>query len=313
MSKISIEEVKERLTSFGIEMLSENYMGMRKKHVFKCKECGEPFETYMKHVMYESKHICNTCSNKNVSEKYKGRHLIFDYENLLERLDKLNLKMKYPKKYKIEDEVIFICECGNEFTTKLKYALYEKKSKCDECTSKKITNEEFVNKVYEKVQDEYIFLEGYNGTKFPIKVRHNKCGHEYKIAPYNFLTLNYKCRCSRVYKGEEQIRKVLKLHNIAYKEQYKIEECRYKKQLPFDFAIFNEDGSLKCLIEYDGEGHFKPLMFHKMSKEDCLDNFEVSKLRDNIKTKYCKNNNINLIRIPYTEFDNIEEILKNII
>lgn len=48
MSKISIEEVKERLTSFGIEMLSENYMGMRKKHLFKCKECGEPFEAYMK-------------------------------------------------------------------------------------------------------------------------------------------------------------------------------------------------------------------------------------------------------------------------
>lgn len=48
LSKISIEEVKERLTSFGIEMLSENYMGMRKKHLFKCKECGEPFEAYMK-------------------------------------------------------------------------------------------------------------------------------------------------------------------------------------------------------------------------------------------------------------------------
>lgn len=32
---------------------------------------------------------------------------------------------------------------------------------------------------------------------------------------------------------------------------------------------------------------------------------------DKIKTDYCKNNNINLLRIPYTEFDNIEKIIKN--
>ena len=31
---------------------------------------------------------------------------------------------------------------------------------------------------------------------------------------------------------------------------------------------------------------------------------------DNIKTQYCKNNNIKLIRIHYWEFDNIESIIK---
>ena len=30
---------------------------------------------------------------------------------------------------------------------------------------------------------------------------------------------------------------------------------------------------------------------------------------DTIKTKYCEDNNIKLIRIPYWEFDNIENIL----
>ena len=34
------------------------------------------------------------------------------------------------------------------------------------------------------------------------------------------------------------------------------------------------------------------------------------KIKDNIKTQYCKDNNIKLIRIPYWDFDNIEEILK---
>ena len=35
--------------------------------------------------------------------------------------------------------------------------------------------------------------------------------------------------------------------------------------------------------------------------------------KDTIKNIYCKNNNINLIRIPYWEYDNIENILNEII
>ena len=40
------------------------------------------------------------------------------------------------------------------------------------------------------------------------------------------------------------------------------------------------------------------------------DEFVNSKIRDTIKTKYCKDNNIKLIRIPYWDFNNIEKILK---
>ena len=34
---------------------------------------------------------------------------------------------------------------------------------------------------------------------------------------------------------------------------------------------------------------------------------------DNMKNKYCEDNSINLLRIPYTEFENIENILKQAI
>ena len=35
----------------------------------------------------------------------------------------------------------------------------------------------------------------------------------------------------------------------------------------------------------------------------------ISKRKDKIKTNYCVNNNINLLRIPYWDFENIEEII----
>lgn len=63
-------------------------------------------------------------------------------------------------------------------------------------------------------------------------------------------------------------------------------------------------------IEYDGEGHF---MIINRSK-DANKNVEVfinTCIKDNIKDKFCKDNNRKILRIPYWDFKNIEEILSN--
>ncbi len=73
--------------------------------------------------------------------------------------------------------------------------------------------------------------------------------------------------------------------------------------LKFDFAVFGLKNNLVVLIEYDGEFHFE--------KQYSDDKFERVKIHDKFKNQYCKNNNIPLLRIPYWEFDNIEEILHN--
>ena len=78
------------------------------------------------------------------------------------------------------------------------------------------------------------------------------------------------------------------------------------KTLPFDFYI----PDLNICIEYDGEQHFEPVDFGGKGKEYAEKRFKAQQKRDNIKTEYCKNNNIKLIRIPYWEFDNVENILK---
>ena len=70
--------------------------------------------------------------------------------------------------------------------------------------------------------------------------------------------------------------------------------------MPFDFYL----PDYNTCIEYDGELHYKAVDY--FGGDDALMN---TKCRDEIKTQYCKENNIKLIRIPYWEFDNIEEIL----
>lgn len=58
---------------------------------------------------------------------------------------------------------------------------------------------------------------------------------------------------------------------------------------------FNDE--LKLAFEYDGEQHYKYVPhFHRNGIKD----FENQQERDKNKVKLCKENNINLIKIPYT-------------
>ena len=62
-------------------------------------------------------------------------------------------------------------------------------------------------------------------------------------------------------------------------------------------------------IGYDGIQHFQ-----QISHFSGLEAFEYRKVNDEIKTKYCGDRNIKLVRISYKEIDNIDSILnKNII
>ena len=68
--------------------------------------------------------------------------------------------------------------------------------------------------------------------------------------------------------------------------------------LRFDFAIFNKQHQLIQLIEYDGKQHYIPV--EKFGGEKA---FNHLKLNDERKNKYCKEHNIKLVRIPYTNLD----------
>ncbi|MGG4217521.1 hypothetical protein ABEW32_04725 [Paenibacillus jamilae] len=77
--------------------------------------------------------------------------------------------------------------------------------------------------------------------------------------------------------------------------------------LPFDFIVYTNKGDVA--IEYDGEHHSMPVDFAGRGEEWARQKFGEVKRNDRIKTDYCLANGIPLIRIDYTEFDRIEEIL----
>ena len=111
------------------------------------------------------------------------------------------------------------------------------------------------------------------------------------------------CPICNISKGEYRVINFLEKNNIKYIRQYSFNNCKYIKKLQFDFYL--KDYNL--LIEFDGKQHFTKKSLFIRTIED----FKERQRLDEIKTNYCKENNINLLRIPYTEIDNIESILKD--
>ena len=104
--------------------------------------------------------------------------------------------------------------------------------------------------------------------------------------------------------GEEEIAKLLRKYNIQFISQYgvTINEKHYR----FDFAII-EDNQIKCFIEYHGIQHYDNKHLH-WGKDA-----SVNQERDAVKEKWAYDNGIHLYVIPYTEFNNLEEIIKGLV
>jgi len=123
---------------------------------------------------------------------------------------------------------------------------------------------------------------------------------EWCTSPNSRTNMNSGCPKCASSKGEKKIKLFLDSLCLYYLVEYKFSDCRNILELPFDFYLLDYN----LCIEYDSILHYE-------DKFNEPEEFKLVQKRDKIKTKYCKNNNINLLRIPYWEFDNIEQILSN--
>lgn len=124
------------------------------------------------------------------------------------------------------------------------------------------------------------------------------CGNECVVCLSSLVQGNTEsCGCIQS-RGENIIENILKKNKIDYIKQKKFLGCFDNKQLPFDFYI----PSRNIAIEYDGIFHYE--VINKINND-----LEGQQRRDAIKTKYCEENDIVLLRIPYWDKDNIESIL----
>ena len=293
MKKLTHEEFMERFykknkNAYNIEILGE-YINNRTKIKCKCKKDGHEWEATPNSLLNGSS--CPKCSGKiRKTTKY-----------FINELKEINDNIEILGEYKGNKSKIK-CKCkkdGHEWEARPNDLLNG--SSCPKCSGNaKLTHEEFVNRMKE-INDNIEILGKYKNAMTKIKCKCKIDGHEWEVTPNGLLNDKTGCPKCNASKGEKRVGEYLDSKNIKYELEYKFDDCKSKDKLSFDFYI----PSLNIVIEYDGKHHYKII--------ECwggLDRFIGTKIRDTIKTIYCKENNIKLIRISYWDFDNIEEILE---
>ena len=100
----------------------------------------------------------------------------------------------------------------------------------------------------------------------------------------------------RASRGEIKIVDILNAAGLTYKEEYIFPDLVSSSGRPlrFDFAVFDDDGEIDFLIEFNGIQHYEAKSKYGGSK-----GLYQQKHNDAQKRKYCEEHGLRLICIPY--------------
>ena len=102
----------------------------------------------------------------------------------------------------------------------------------------------------------------------------------------------------RASRGEIKIEEILSQAGLVFKEEYSFPGLAADSGRPlrFDFVVFDDDGNIDFIIEYQGKQHYEA-----SQKFGGKRGFYQQQYNDNRKRRFCALHGFKLIEIPYTE------------
>jgi hypothetical protein len=298
---LSYEEVKKYIESQNYTLLSVKYDGNLIPLEMKCPK-GHIVNIRWNDFKNKGTR-CHVCYDLSRRLQIGENDYIEKYKYYKEYIESFGYKMLSEQVFNQTEKILIECPKGHKFYKS--FNNFKAGQRCRICSRSILSYEEVKYNIeitgYKLLSKEY----KNNYTSLEVECPN---GHRYRVKYYNFQDGKRCPECASNSKGEDLINTKLKDSELIYSRQYRIDECRNKNPLPFDFGIFNNENNLICLIEYQGIQHFKPIKYF-----GGLEGFEYRKENDNIKSTYCKDKNINLFLISYLDIKNIEEIINNII
>lgn len=275
------------------------------KDIWKCSYCGKLFETRREDIRTGDTRSCGCYKSKSSSERFT-LDLAGQKFGRLTAIKIDEAKSREWRKQTGKQQHIWLCkcECGNEevyvSTSNLTRGDTQscgclQRDRAKEANLKDIAGQRFgMLTVIERCNDQTICGED--------KKKRNywrclcDCGNEAYYTTNQLTSMRKRnCGCERITSyGEELVKEILTDGGIPFKFQWSPKDCINHEtggRLIFDFKIVNKN----ICIEFDGKQHF--------SEEDSIyaNNSDIHK-RDMIKNAYCEENDIYLIRIPYTYY-----------
>lgn len=240
-----------------------------------------------------------TASSKRMSQKefinrVKGIYPQYDYS----KVNYINARTK----------ISLICPEHGEFQISPNF-IFSKIRPCPKCSKMEVhkilikkTTEQFIRDARKIHGDKYDYsLVDYNGTHEKVKIICPIHGVFEQVAKAHLKGNN--CPRCHISHGEERILMWLNNHGYVVNQDY-ITQKHFKElgRRSYDFYI----PSKNLLIEYNGKQHYQLSLYNYSPRK-----LKLQRHSDWLKRKFARDNRIELLTIPYTEFDNIESILEN--
>lgn len=265
----------------------------------KHKVCGKPWNIVPNN--FKKGQGCPTCGRARTgaaAKKRAGQKRVQWNNNLIQTwLNENRPGWKLVGVYEnASTPVDFICDKGHD-TTQAWASIRSYGTNCSTCyLQDKITKPyEFELQMCEAFDFQYVLVSDFVDMRTKVDLLHLKCGEIYTVLPYNFITSGNRCSCQSESRGQKAIREILQSKGFNFAEEVCFDKCRYKSTLPFDFVVYKEDNkTIDFIVEVDGEFHRQSIMGSDL---------EGVQLRDSIKDNYCKENEIPLLRIEYSNGD----------
>lgn len=286
-----------------ISSISE-YSNNRSLLTFLCSECNVPFTTtgFLYKKSLDGKR-CIKCKQKLAVNSSSAR------DSFIEKCKEIHGGYYdyrlVPDHFRAIDPIIIICPKHGEIQTTADRHKNQK-SGCQRCHIENITTTSRSDKVEFTLKANHVHNFKYQydkvvyvNAKTPVIITCPKHG-DFEQTPDVHLRRSGCRSCNSTSQPVQEITNVLDKHGIYFSTEKMFEDCIGVGNRPLRFDIFIPGKNL--LVEYDGVHHFQPTTYSRsITDEQAFTNFQIQQQNDEIKNKYCEENHINLIRIPYTD------------
>jgi len=286
-----------KLKEFDFKLISD-YKNAKTSVTISCNKCLEEVNVIPSNFSHRG-YSCKRCSRKSLIDE--------------------SCKEKNYSLIDFDDERVFLkCNsCSNDFDCSFVRLRISGNDNCPSCSNSKLKNLEICNaEIINKFQGymNLIMIE-YRGSREKSLYKCSDC-HKLNEKYHHKVMGGSKCdfcRKSNNIWADDLYFNLINEFKLEVEREVTFEDLKsginQNYSLRFDFGVYHKN-KLICLIEFDGEQHYKPIEFFGGESS-----FENQKSNDNTKNEYCENMNIPLIRVRqrnYARYRNYNlQILKN--